>query len=205
MLDVIEYLKAFYSIVQRQEQEAGARWPNQQDRLRFPKIVVSRISMVGAILSDLSLGRLASLQLRGSGSVPEFVKVLMRDLLFVGLFSYIEYEIYFHLGRQRAQFPTVRAKLSGDLRKAKFSDMISWANRDGLIDDMDLWTFALGVRNDIVHFDGYARQTKPSPKNLDYEIIMSEGEQLSGKLRSFPALTKGIELSAFELLKRAYS
>ena len=60
------------------------------------------------------------------------------------------------------------------------------------LDYLDLWRFAINLRNDLVHFDGYARQSMSSPIT-DHPITMKLGDQSEGVLRSFLSITTAVE------------
>jgi len=126
-----------------------------------------------------------------------------KDILFVGTMSSLEFYLRGFLETHHAK--DILASLVG--RKAKhprdipFSSTISKLQELNFITEGDLWTFALQLRNDIVHNDSVGRKHLPSPSSIDPPIYMNPGQEALGTLRSFVSLTQSIESSYFEAIK----
>jgi len=130
--------------------------------------------------------------------IVEAEKKVYRDFLFVATMSTIEY----HFSQILLQYPnygTTKEIQKKGVRKVKFGELIEWASNEKILLDYDLWDFVISARNDIVHHNAIARNTKPCPIH-DFPIDMNQGDELSGKLRSLLSLTRHIEESFFNIV-----
>lgn len=116
-------------------------------------------------------------------------KYIIRDLLFIGMMATLEYHTIKILAGL-SDHPASEYIKKKDERKVHLSQLIKW------IGDESLWRFAIALRNDIVHFDAYARQTMESP-DIEFPITMTQGEQASGVLRSSLSLSRELERSFY--------
>lgn len=197
---VRSYLKEFYDELQEHSAYVGKMVDNEPIRdilLSLYKNINNRLVMVMEITDDYMM-RLTSPRFTLSEVLmKQRLKNIYRDLLFTGTISAIEYN-FIRLTNMCPQLdPQGKVMSKGGERKIHLSDIIEW-NKDKL-DDFHLWDFAIKLRNDVVHFDARGRQSMDSPK-IDYPIIMKEGEEAEGKLRSFISLTRAIENSFFKII-----
>jgi hypothetical protein len=126
------------------------------------------------------------------------LKTVYRDFLFVATMSTIEY--YFsQLLLQCPNYETTQKIQKKGIRSVTMRDLINWASKERILGDYELWDFTVSARNDVVHHDAIAKHTKKSPIR-DFPIEMTEGQQLSGKLRSLLSLTKHVEESFFNMV-----
>ena len=128
----------------------------------------------------------------------EAEKKLYRDFLFVATMSAIEY--YFcQILLQYPNYQTTSKIRKKGVRKVNILTLVKWAYEEKILLDHVLWDFIISARNDIVHHNAIARDTKPSPIT-DFPIDMLQGQQLSAKIRGLLSLTKHIEESFFNLV-----
>jgi len=129
------------------------------------------------------------------------LKYIIRDLLFIPIMSTFE---YYTIKLAQAR-PSSRAY---EKIKAKGERRVHLSHLIPLIPELEqeekLWNFAIALRNDLVHFAGYARQTLPSPVS-DFPIHMIKGQESEGKLRSFLSLLCDLEDSFFRFVKSVCS
>jgi hypothetical protein len=161
-------------------------------------IARNSIGIVGEVFDMYTKGQ-SGLQgpLLTKGEITFRLKCIIRDLLFIQLMSTFEYYTI-----KLAQIkPDSRACLE---IKTKGERNIHLSNLIPLIPELEqekrLWDFAIALRNDLVHFAGYARKTLPSPVP-DFPIHMIEGQESKGNLRSFLSLLCYLEESFFKFVK----
>ena len=126
------------------------------------------------------------------------LKNIYRDLLFVGTISAIEYHFIRLTGMCTQLVPHGEVVSKERQRQIHLSQIIKW-NKGRFKDDFYLWDFAIKLRNDIVHFDARGRQSMGAPK-IAHPVIMTEGEEAQGNLRSFTSLTRALENSFFKII-----
>lgn len=182
--------------------------PKKEDFSRSFKAVEEQAAACGVILSAYRDGKLPITLLNVKNTpITREAKVIfpmwvLRDMLFIRSLSLFEYELLQIFSTdQRAPKTLKHMKKERNLREVKLWKLVHWINDDNLLDDLYLWQFALKARNDIVHYDAYARETMISPK-IEHEIKMKQGEQIEGNLRSIISLTKAIESSLYEIIVR---
>ena len=148
-------------------------------------------------MTDEYMKRLASPAFSlNQAQMTQQLKYIYRDILFIGIMSTIEY----HFIKSLLLYPelevTQKIKRKGE-RNVHLSMLIRWAN--DMLGDFYLWDFCIKLRNDIVHFDSIGRQSMESPK-IDHPVIMKQGGEASGNLRSLISLSREIENEYFKFI-----
>ncbi len=126
------------------------------------------------------------------------LKTFYRDFLFLGTMSTIEY-YFFQILIQYPNYKTTKKIQQEGIRNVQISKLIKWASQENIIADYDLWDFIVSARNDIVHYNAIARNTKTSSIH-DFPISMVQGNEITGKLRSLISLTRAIEESFYNVV-----
>jgi len=198
--DVKEYFKEYADELQEHStfvSRIDNNEPVQDILLALYKNTSNRIVMVREVTDDYIKRLINPRFTLTEVLMKQRLKNIYRDLLFIGTMSAMEYNII----RLTIICPKLdqqgKVTSKGGERNIHFSDIIKW-NRDKL-DDFHLWDFAIKLRNDIVHFDARGRQSMDSPR-ISFPIIMKEGEEAQGNLRSFISLTRAIENSFFKII-----
>ena len=161
-------------------------------------IVRNSISIAGELFDMYTKGQ-SGLQgpLLTEEEVTSRLKYIIRDLFFIQFMSTFE---YYTIKLVQIK-PDSRAYLE---IKNRGERNIHLSNLVPLIPELDqekrLWDFAIALRNDLVHFAGYARKTLPSPVP-DFPIYMIQGQESKGNLRSFLSLLCYLEESFFKFVK----
>ena len=196
------YLREFYDDVQDHVDKAAKKEVRPGELSQAFKIINNRIVIVGEITDNYKKRLIRPMSPLTQNEVRERLKYVYRDILFVGTMSTIEYYFIRWLPFWPAlpdATKKVMSKGAGWEREIHLSDMIGWAKEKHMIDDFYLWDFCVKLRNDIVHFDAIGRQTMKSP-NISYPVMMKQGKQAGGVLRSFISLSRAIENSLLKFV-----
>ena len=193
---VRDYLKEFYDELQTHVSEVATKEAHEGELSQAFKVISNRV-VIAREISDDYMKRLSSpVSPLSEDQVTQRLKYVYRDLLFVGTMSTIEYYFIQSLLLYPELDATKKIKRRGE-RKVHLSNLIVWAK--DMLDDFYLWDFCIKLRNDIVHFDAIARQSMESP-DISYPVIMRQGKQASGLLRSFISLSWVIENGFFKFI-----
>ena len=190
-MEIPEYLRHLHQQISqhlaRAKERPTADWANTQPF----RVLLNRAGLTAEIYDALTRGlgllspRMTEEQIRLR------LKYIFLDFLFIGSMSTFEYYAIKNLASHPGHPASDWVQRRGE-RNVHLSHLITRIPEFN--DDRDLWDFAVKLRNDVVHFDAYARQTIPSPIT-DYPIEMRIGEQAEGVLRSFLSLTERVEAS----------
>ncbi len=129
------------------------------------------------------------------------LKYMLFDLVFVPFMSTTEYYAI-KLGQKDEQSEAYKMIIkSKDPRSVKFSELIKKLPQ--IKDNQELWNFAISLRNDYVHYDGYARNSMTCPiKGIT--ITMKEGERSGCTFSSLIELISELENSFFSFTNSLY-
>ncbi|MBI2171648.1 MAG: hypothetical protein HYU30_06465 [Chloroflexi bacterium] len=190
--DVAEYLKGTY------QQVVGHLHATEQFGHFFHQpfvVIVNRVIISTEMLEAVFLlGQRPAQQPLTADEMRSRLTYLFRDMLFVGSMSTMEYYLI-QILMSCPHHPAHEAiQKKGGPRRVGLPDFMPW------LQDSALWEFAIQFRNDAVHYNAVGRRTIPSPQQLDFPIIVTEGQEAQGVLRSFVALTKALEMSYYNLL-----
>lgn len=137
----------------------------------------------------------------GGEEIRSRFKYIIRDLVFIPMMSTFEYYTI-KLAQNSPGSPAdsfIKARGERSVHLSQLVPLIAELERG-----KEVWNFAIALRNDLVHFAGYARQTLPSPLS-DFPIHMVEGQESEAVLRSYISLLCDLEESFFSFVQSACS
>ena len=194
-MEFVQYMQRLFGQVDRHLAEMTGK-----EHYCVQPFVIARnfISIMGEVFDMYTKGQLGLQGTPlGQSEITFRLKYIIRDLLFIPMMSTFEYYTI-KLARTSPGSPAhswIEDRGERSVHLSQLVPLIAQLERD-----KELWNFAIALRNDLVHFAGYARQTLPSPVS-DFPIHMVEGQESEGVLRSYLSLLCALEESFFKFVQ----
>ncbi len=198
-MEFVQYMRRLFGQVERHLTEMKGK----EHHCVQPFVIIrNSIGITGEVLDMYTKGQ-SGLQgpPLGEEEIRFRLKYIVRDLLFISMMSTFEYYTIklTQVGPASPARSWIEAKGERRVHLTQLVPRIAELERDE-----KLWNFAIALRNDLAHFAGYARQTRPSPVS-DSPIHMVEGQESEGVLRSFLSLLCNLEESFFRFVQSTCS